>query len=240
VLWWELGHFERAESLLRHSLRILGDEGARDEEAVGRVLLGLLLAERGDDGRSLRLLQAGRSALRREEWPRIAVQARMVLAWEVARAGSPDRARVLLVQGLEAKEQALLEDPRVQWLEGRVWVHLEERDRAERLLETARIQLLQGQEIAHTALCSLDLALFLLEEGRPVEVDGLLEDFAVRFPQESMALESLRGIWRICQELFAENMQEKRLCVPESARSSFERRLRRALRSAGHRVLLPF
>lgn len=240
VLWWKLGHFERAEALLRHSLWILREEGPREEEGVAYLLLGLLLLERGRAGRALPLLKEGRAQLDPEERPWLAVQARMALAWRTAGRVAPERTRLLLKQGLKTGESALLSDPRVQWLEGRVMARMGEREQGEQLLETARIRLLAAGQIAPAALATLDLAGHLVSCNRTPEIEGLLNDFRATFPQESAVLDGLERIWAISLDAFQGPRSQEGSQRVEGAFDAFGKRLRRVLRGAGHDVLLPF
>lgn len=225
VMWWQLGHFERAEALLRHSVWRLGEVAPPEEEAAGRVLLGLLLLERGQEGRALPLLRAGRAALDAEEWPWLALQARAALARQEGAVGAVDRGRCILSNGLTRSEEALREDPRAQWLEAGARLVLGELEPGERLLETARVRLLAERRAAPAALCSLDLAAHLCGLGRIEEAGALLDDFEGTFPDERAAAECLRQVGQ----------------APSLAQTSgnLGRRLRRVLRREGHDVLLP-
>jgi tetratricopeptide (TPR) repeat protein len=216
ILRWELGELDIAEALLRHSARVFGELARPEEESASRSLLGLVLSERNLSGRAARVLEVGRRHLDEEAWPGLALQARLGLAFELARLGQPERARGLM-----------------DWLQGRVRAQLGEVEAAERQLDGARVWLLAEEQMEHAVLCSFDLAVLLIESGRGAEVESLMEDLAARFPGNAAVEEILAwgrqpaGAGAFRRPLTAEQW------------ASAEAFVRRVVRLGGGYVLLP-
>lgn len=230
VLAWERGELDLAEALLRHSARIQNEIGDPDDEAEAWVLLGLIAAERGASDRAFRLLSLGRRDLsRRRPW--LSLQAR----YEEARAAAHLRISnpwARLEETTTDEEAAIAAEPQAQWLEGRVHAALRDRADAERVLEGARVALLAGKAFAHSALCSVDLALLLLDQGRVDEVkDGLLPDFVARFASNP-ATPRLQAWARRQLDAFQSGP------LTEDQKLEAGATLRRLLRLAGYSVLV--
>jgi hypothetical protein len=190
-------------------------------------LLGLVLSERNLSGRAARVLEVGRRHLDEEAWPGLAFQARLGLAFELARLGQSEKARGLLEVSYEAG------DARVDWLQGRVRAQLGEAEAAERQLDGARVWLLAEEQMEHAVLCSFDLAVLLIEMGRGGEVDSLMEDLAVRFSGNAAVEEIL--IWG--RQAAGAGAFRRPLTAEQWA--SADAFVRRAVRLGGGYVLLP-
>jgi tetratricopeptide (TPR) repeat protein len=227
ILRWELGELDIAEALLRHSARVFGELALPEEESASRSLLGLVLSERNLSGRAARVLEVGRRHLDEEAWPGLAFQARLGLAFELARLGQSEKARGLLEVSYEAG------DARVDWLQGRVRAQLGEAEAAERQLDGARVWLLAEEQMEHAVLCSFDLAVLLIEMGRGGEVDSLMEDLAVRFSGNAAVEEIL--IWG--RQAAGAGAFRRPLTAEQWA--SADAFVRRAVRLGGGYVLLP-
>jgi hypothetical protein len=197
------------------------------------VLLGLLLAERGEANRAARLLQAGRASLDAEAWPWLAVQSRLGLALEWARLGHPGRALPLLESIPPEEERLAQADPGLAWLMGRAVSRAAGLQKGERLLMQAWLRLLHRRDAPLAALCTLDLAAVKVALGSSEEVPGFLSNLALAFRDDPAVLELVE--WGTAAVL---NGELERLRNP-AACDEAAARTRRLLRLRGHRVLPP-
>lgn len=234
VLFWERGDFDLGEGLLRQSARIYEEYGPPAEEAASRVLLGLLLAERGDGVRAARLLQAGRVGLDAGEWPILAVRSRLALALELARLGHLDWARPLLDPLPAAEEERVRADAGLEWLFGEAVARVVGLQEGERRLEEAWNRLLTRSDLPLAVLCGLDLAAVKVELGSGREaVEAILRGLESSFPGDS-AVTALAG-WaaKALHSGEAERLGEA------DVRAEAAAYVRRVLRLRGHRVQPP-
>jgi tetratricopeptide (TPR) repeat protein len=237
LLRWEQGRLDEAEALLRQAARLFRELGSCGEEAVSRVLLGLLSLERDRAGSAVLLLQAGRADLPPEnDWLR--VRAGLGLALGLAELGHADRAFQILEETCRSfpaitDERELA---RLPWLEGRVVARLGDGKEAEPLLDMARRSLIAEQNVADGTLCSLDLAAVWAGSGRRTEIPKLLQDLEIAFQAEAEILEVIR---RVSRQFLAEIAGISEVPPALVAEAAFT--LRRIFRFRGYRVeALPF
>jgi tetratricopeptide (TPR) repeat protein len=168
LLRWEQGRLHDAAALLRYGAQAYGELKRRHDQGVCLVLVGLAYMEAGEIKRAPAPLLRGLMSLDDSEPSRLSACGWLSLALAFALLGWEENAR-------EAREQAWLskvapeaaELAEVIWLDGRVAAALGETEEADRLLDSARVQLLASRRIPDAALASLDLAALYAETGRP-------------------------------------------------------------------------
>ena len=235
---WEQGRLDEAVGMLRQAARTFAERCLPQEEAASLVLCGLLSLERSRADTAIRFLQNGTSRLDRAARPWLTVRAGLGLALALAEIGEEGRARSVLNETWRqyARVRDEREQVRICWLEGRVWARLGQRDEAEQLLAAARRNLIAEYSLAESVLCSLDLAVVLVESGRAVEMPRLLDELEETFVAEHSALDVTRRVWgQLIAE--AEGGQE----VPRGHAVTAAATLRRVFRVRGYSVeRLPF
>jgi len=128
------------------------------------------------------------------------------------------------------------EQVRICWLEGRIWTQLGQREEAEQLLIAARRNLIAELSLCESLLCSLDLAVLLIESGRAAEVPQLFAEIAETFMAAHAALDIAR---RVSAQLVAETECAQE--VPRPHATAAAAMLRRVFRARGYRIeSLPF
>jgi hypothetical protein len=128
------------------------------------------------------------------------------------------------------------EQVRMCWLEGKILAKLGQRDEAEQLLAAARRNLMAEYSLAESVVCSLDLAVVLVDAERAAEVPRLIEEIEEIFLAELSALDITRRVWH---QLVAETDGGQDLTGRHVAAAAST--LRRVLRARGYRVeSLPF
>ena len=174
LLRWEEGRWHDAAALLRHGADAYGEIKWRREQGVCHALLGLVYLEAGEIRRAAWPLLRGLRSPMVEQRSHLLACCSLSAALCMALLGAHETAR-------QARENAWLahiepqpsEQAEVSWLAGRLSAALGEAEEADRLLDSARVQLLAGRRIADAALASLDLAVIYAATTRAKEIDRL-------------------------------------------------------------------
>lgn len=238
LLRWEQGHFDEAEALLRHAARGFREYCLTQEAGACWALLGLLLLDQNRTAEAVRCLQTGRATLDPAAHPWLTVRTGLSLALAVADLGQEERAQVLLREtwshyGRVCDES---EQVRICWLEGKIWSRIGQEQEAEQILFAVRDRFFAAKSLPEAALCSLDLAVLLLQSGRAAELPQLLRAIEETFAAETSGLDGLRRAY----EVFAAGLQGVQ-SLPRPVIGMAETALRRVFRSRGYRVdRLPF
>ncbi len=171
-------HRGRSEEALVLQGRVLAIcEELNDPHRTGRALIkqGFLL---GDLERYAEAVAATERALALVEptWePRLLLMARHNLLWFLNESGHGAEA----LAGLERLRQDYLEFPdpwtllRFDWLHAQILARLDHRDEAAALLAQVHRGFLDTDRLLDAAWAALELALLLLELGRPAEAEGV-------------------------------------------------------------------
>lgn len=197
LLRWEEGLLEEGEALLRQGAREFRELEVSQEEAVSRLLLGMLMMERDRPERAVRLLQAGRAVLDSEARPWLSARAGLSAALGLAQLGRKEPAAAVLAEGWRNDADAVdeREQVRLSWIEGRLRDRLGQRDTAEQLLDDARRKFLSEYSLPEAVLCTLDLGALRAEGWRCAEFSSLLPDLESTFSAEP-ALDVIRRVAR--------------------------------------------
>ncbi len=178
-LFAALRYFEAACCLQDGVSEIYRQHG--DEHLAGRALVmkGIFLGYKGDAEEAVRLITQGLSSLDEQRDPGLVFSSLQTAAWFLVDCGRFREARVALFELKGRDLGGRVNELKVRWLEGHIFVGLKEFDRAERRL----LEVKQGFEEAglgyKAALAGLELAAVWLRRDR-VE------------PAEQMALECSR------------------------------------------------
>jgi hypothetical protein len=183
-------------------------------------------------------LQTGRALLDPAARPWLTVRAGLSLALATADLGQTERAHALWRETWSHYRQVQdeSEQVRIGWLEGKILVRLGRRDDAEPILWAVRDRLFAAGRLPEAVLCSLDLAVVLLEGGREAELPQLLRAVEEAFPKETVGLDGLRRAYAA----FLTSLQGVST-LPRPFVGIAEAALRRVFLSRGYRVeSLPF
>jgi tetratricopeptide (TPR) repeat protein len=238
LLRWEQGHYDEAEALLRHAARSFREYLLTEEAGACWALLGLLLLEADRTAEAARCLQTGRALLDPAARPWLTVRTGLSLALATADLGQTERAHALWRETWSHYRQVQdeSEQVRIGWLEGKILVRLGRRDDAEPILWAVRDRLFAAGRLPEAVLCSLDLAVVLLEGGREAELPQLLRAVEEAFPKETVGLDGLRRAYAA----FLTSLQGVST-LPRPFVGIAEAALRRVFLSRGYRVeSLPF
>lgn len=220
--WWDAGDEGTGDALgyrpvlldLKASLRnnqgrrsdalVLLDEAydihllAGDRHRAGRVLVNesYVLLEMGDLDRAIPLLQKAEELIDPEREPRLMLCARHNLLDNLSKAGRFAEARALLPQVRELSRSAgsQLDRVRLRWVEARIAAGLGEPDEARQAFSEAQRGLLDQRIAYDAALVSLEMATFLLQEGRTAEVRELAREMIPIFQAQDIHREALAAL----------------------------------------------
>jgi tetratricopeptide (TPR) repeat protein len=238
LLRWEQGNLEEAEALLRHAARGFREYLLPQEAGACWALLGLLLLEHNRTPEAVRCLQIGRATFIPEARPWLTLRSGLSLALTLADLGHYERAHALLKESWSCYGPVRDEDEktRASWLEGKIWFRIGRLEEAEPILFAVRNHFLAARSLPEAALCSLDLAVLLLESGRAALLPQLLETLEQTFPHEPAGLAGLRRAYHV----FLASLQGMQT-LPRPVLGMAETALRRVLRFRGYRLeRLPF
>jgi tetratricopeptide (TPR) repeat protein len=238
LLRWEQGHLEEAEALLRHAVRGFREYLLPQEAGACWALLGLLLLEHNRTLEAVRCLQTGRATFLPEARPWLTLRSGLGLALALADLGHCERAHALLKESWSHYGPIRDEDEKVRasWLEGKIWFRIGRLEEAEPILFAVRDHFLAARSLSEAALCSLDLAVLLLESGRAALLPQLLETLEQTFTHEPAGLAGLRRAYHV----FLASLQGVQT-LPRPVLGMAETALRRVLRFRGYRLeRLPF
>jgi tetratricopeptide (TPR) repeat protein len=238
LLRWEQGHLEEAEALLRHAARGFREYLLPQEAGACWALLGLLLLEHNRTPEAVHCLQTGRATFLPEARPWLTLRSGLGLALALADLGHYERAHALLKESWNFYGPVRDDDEkaRASWLEGKVCFRIGRLEEAEPILFAVRDHFLAARSLPEAALCSLDLAVLLLESGRVALLPQLLETLEQTFTHEPAGLDGLRRAYHV----FLANLQGVQ-ALPKPVLGMAETALRRVLRFRGYRLeRLPF
>lgn len=177
LLRWEQGRLQDAAALLRHGAHAWGEARRRREQGVCLTLLGLVHLEADQVSKVPGPLFRGIVSFRGQPPSRLSAQGSLSLALCLALGESNEEARHVreLAWQLHVLPEPA-EQAEVTWLDGRIAARLGEAAAAERLLDTARVQLLAARRVVDAGLASLDLAAVYAESGRATRIGALAKD----------------------------------------------------------------
>lgn len=172
---WEQGLMDDSAALLEFASNLYNEEGPFEEVEVCQALLGLLRLEENRPAEALPHLHRSWFRMERDFRPLLAGHTGFALAFCMALADQPSRARQILNEAWrcvrEVREPA--EVLRLYWQEGRTLALLGEKEEARHVLESVFQKLLDEPSPGDAALAALDLALVLAESGRVGKVEAL-------------------------------------------------------------------
>ncbi len=238
LLRWEQGRLDEAAALFRYAARSFAEDHLPREEGACLALAGLLHLEQRQMKAAVRCLQTGRATLDPEARPWLTVRAGLSLALVLADLGQVDRAQAVLKETWThySRVRDEREHVRICWLEGKICARIGRREEAEHILSAVRRKLISEYSLPEAMLCSLDLAVLLVEAGRGAEVPQLLPDIEETFAAESAGLDAARRVYGS----FLSSSESAQTMSREAA-ASWESSLRRVFRFRGYRVEpLPF
>jgi tetratricopeptide (TPR) repeat protein/transcriptional regulator with XRE-family HTH domain len=117
-----------------------------------------------------------------------------------AEAGLPELHRLTREIGND------LDELRTRWTTARVWLGLGRRAEAAAELDQVRHAFSQRRQAYDTALVSLELAIFLLEEGRAAEVRALSAEMLWIFTAQQVQREALSALSLFCRAAESETL----------------------------------
>ncbi|HWM93494.1 MAG TPA: hypothetical protein VN493_22220 [Thermoanaerobaculia bacterium] len=180
----EQGHVEEATALLWRAVGIFRE--ARAMEAQGACLsrIAFLFLHGNELEPASRLFAQARGLLTFECSPALAARCSLGMALCLAALGQGEPARSLRMESRVLGEVVL--DSRVllelDWLEGRLALHLGEHQEAIATLCSVRRRLFVQRRLLDVALCSLDLARVFVATEQAARVQELIDEMQVVFP----------------------------------------------------------
>ena len=190
------GRFSEALDLLHEAFDVHLIAGER--HLAGRVLIqeGYTLIEMGDLDRAIPVLQKAEELIDPAREPRLILCARHNLLDNLSKAGRFSEARALLPQVRELSRSAgsQLDRVRLRWVEARIAAGLGEADEARRAFSEAQRGFLDQSIAYDAALVSLEMATFLLQEGRTAEVRDLAREMIPIFHAQDIHREALAAL----------------------------------------------
>lgn len=198
----EQGNVDEATALLWRAVGIFGE--LRETEAQGACLcrLAFLFLRENEPGTASRLFVQARGLLTFDCPPALAARCNLGLALCLASLGQRERALQLrsdsrLLGAVVSDSRDLLE---LDWLEGRLALHLGEQQEAIACLSSVRRRLFVQRRLLDAALCSLDLARVFAAMAQPARIQELIEEMRVVFP---VSLDQVRMLVALCDFLKA-------------------------------------
>jgi len=190
------GDHSTAVELLHEAFDLYLESG--ETHRAGRVLVNesYVLLEKGEPDRAIPVLARAEELIDPEREPRLILCARHNLVDNLSKAGRFSEARALLPQVRELSRSAgsELDRVRLRWVEARIAAGLGEPDEARQAFSEAQRGFL-GQCIAYdAALVSLEMAMFLLQEGRTAEVRELAREMILIFQAQEIHREALAAL----------------------------------------------
>ncbi|MFL6197828.1 MAG: hypothetical protein ACJ76J_01510 [Thermoanaerobaculia bacterium] len=200
LLRWEQGRLHHAAALLRHGAQAWGEVRRRKEQGVCLILLGLVYLEAEQLAKAPGPLFRGLVSQRGQSPTRLSAQGSLSLALCLAMGGKEEEARKVreLAWQLHVMPKPS-EQAEVTWLDGRIAAYLGEPGTAERLLDTARVQLLAARRVVDAGLASLDLAAVYAGAGQGARIGALAKDLEISgagLPETKEVVQTLRDLGR--------------------------------------------
>jgi tetratricopeptide (TPR) repeat protein len=185
------------------ALDLLGDafdlyQNLGETHRAGRVLVkqSYVLLEMGDLDGAIPILQQAEDLIDPKREPRLILCARHNLLDNLSKAGRFSEARTLLpqVQELSRSAGSQLDRVRLRWIEARIAAGLGEPDEARQAFSEAQRGFLDQRIAYDAALVSLEMATFLLQEGRTAEVRELAREMIPIFQAQDIHREALAAL----------------------------------------------
>jgi tetratricopeptide (TPR) repeat protein len=190
------GNFSDALDLLEEAFDI--HLSVNDRHLAGRVLINksYTLIEMGDLDGAIPILQKAEELIDPAREPRLILCARHNLLDNLSKAGRFSEARTLLpqVQELSRSAGSQLDRVRLRWVEARIAAGLGETDEARQAFSDAQRGFLDQRIAYDAALVSLEMATFLLQEGRTAEVRELAGEMIPIFQAQDIHREALAAL----------------------------------------------
>jgi tetratricopeptide (TPR) repeat protein len=216
----------RAQRQLLKALDLLDQALAVDQGEEAKFLLlnrAKILEEMGDYEEATATLRRALPLVDGEREPRLFWNVHFNFLVNICSAGRPKEAERLLgeIQELTERLNNALDLVRLVWLRAKVHAGLGRFQEAEAAFEQVRQVFLSHRIAYNAALVSLELAVFLLEQGRPAEVKTIVNELMPVFKAQRVTREALAAF-----ELFRNAVEQETITV-ELARRCLED-LRRA------------
>lgn len=175
-----------------------GDPEYRDPHMAGRVLVtkSWVFGEQGKPDQAVPLLERAEALIDPAREPRLLLCARHNLLDNLSKAGRFAEARTLLpqVQELSRSAGSQLDRVRLRWVEARIAAGLGESGEARQAFSDARNGFLDQSIAYDAALVSLEMATFLIQEGRTSEVRELAREMIPIFQAQDIHREALAAL----------------------------------------------
>ncbi|MGH7489367.1 MAG: hypothetical protein ACREMY_27765 [bacterium] len=114
--------------------------------------------------------------------------------------------RLPQVQAMAKSGGRPLDSVRVMWLQSKIAAGFGRRAEAEELLDRVRRELLSRGIAFDTAVATLELAVFYLEDGRSAEVRAIADELAKIFAAQRVAKETLASAKLFCEAVKQETV----------------------------------
>ena len=190
--------FPEARKLFDDAVDLFLNGEHRDPHLAGRSLISkaLLLIEMGEPSSAIQALKKANGLIDPEREPRLLLCVHHNLVYHLSTIGEHQEAADLLPQlkVLAAAHGSAKDRVRLEWVEGRVALGLEDHGRARRLLTKVRQTFLDEGNIYEAALAALDLAISYLKEGKTAEVRELADEMVAVFRDHDVAREALAAL----------------------------------------------
>lgn len=190
--------FPEACMLLDNAVDLFLNGEHRDPHLAGRSLISkaLLLIEMGEPSSAIQALKKANGLIDPDREPRLLLCVHHNLVYHLSTVGQHQEAADLLPQlkVLAATHGSAKDRVRLDWVEGRVALGLEDHRRSRRLLTKVRQTFLDEGNVYEAALATLDLAISYLKEGKTAEVRELADEMVAVFRDHDVAREALAAL----------------------------------------------
>lgn len=209
------------------------DPEFRDLHLAGRAMLqkALAMGQMGAPESAIRLLREAREFVDPVREPRLLFCLDHNLLASLTSAGRYKEAAAFLpeVERVRREVASELDGFRVRWIEARIALGLEQRERSRSAFEEVRRALMEREMGYDAALVSLELAALSLEEGRTAEVKDLAREMVAIFRAQGVSREALAAL-----------LMFRRAAVQERATAELARKVAEFLGRARHEPGLRF
>ena len=192
--------FGEAHALLDRAIAayLSGDPEIRDPHLAGRVLIkkSYVFTQMGEPERAILTLREAERMVDPDREPRLFLCLRHNLMDNLSSAGRFEEARELLpeVEALCESVGSRLDEVRLRWVEGRIAAGVGDRAGARRAWDSARHEFTARGMAYDAALVSLELAVFLIDEGETAEVRELAREITEIFKSRDVHRETLAAL----------------------------------------------
>jgi len=171
-------------------------------ETAGRILLNKAVTQehQGKPEEALVTLRAAEAQIDGAREPRLLFGIRFNRIVNLGHLGRFDEAakRLPEVQAMAESGGRPLDSVRVLWLQSKIAAGFGRRAEAEELLDRVRRELLSRSIAFDTAVATLELAVFYLEDGRTAEVQAIAAELAKIFAAQRVPRETLASVELFC------------------------------------------